>query len=127
MGGVMLVPKLGVNLIALNRLMMDGIKVSNSSRTLTLARSDGKKLVDLELAPTIALEAHPPCSSLPSALAADADAMTLHGRLGRPSDERLRWLLSRSGGPELTTSPSASCDVCVLAKATQTGVTKKSS
>ncbi|TNY21424.1 hypothetical protein DMC30DRAFT_394841 [Rhodotorula diobovata] len=53
---VMLVPRLGVNLIALNRLMMDGIKVTNSSTTLTLTTQGGKKLVDLKLAPTVVLE-----------------------------------------------------------------------
>jgi len=125
---VMLVPDLGVNLIALNRLMMDGIKVSNSATTLTLTAPGGKKLVDLKLTPTVMLEASRLLrSSAHLALAAVADPSLMHGRLRQLSDERLGWLLSRSeGGATMSTSPSTSCELCVLGKATQTGVASTS-
>ncbi|GAA5853003.1 hypothetical protein JCM9279_003780 [Rhodotorula babjevae] len=84
---VMLVPQLGVNLIALNRLMMDGIKVTNLSTTLTLIAPGGKKLVNLELAPTTGvastLSELPPTRPLERLVVDTWGPSPVRGRLGQ--------------------------------------------
>ncbi|GAA5905816.1 hypothetical protein JCM5296_001277 [Sporobolomyces johnsonii] len=79
--GVMLVPDLGINLISQTRLMMSGMRFSNTRTRITVTDEAGALIAHFPVAPTIRIEAShvvrsPPSS--PSALSLDAPDRDIH-------------------------------------------------
>ncbi|GAA5994578.1 hypothetical protein JCM11641_007215, partial [Rhodosporidiobolus odoratus] len=54
---VMLVPELGVNLLSMTRMMMAGVRFSNTRKELTIADEEGQLIATMPISPTLSLEA----------------------------------------------------------------------
>ncbi|GAA5905820.1 hypothetical protein JCM5296_001279 [Sporobolomyces johnsonii] len=135
-GGVMYAPSLGVNLISQTRLMMAGMRFSNTREVLRLESERGSLIAELPMGPSIAVQASlflpsrpspsRPLRALPVETRAD-QALRWHRRLGHLSMARLKQLLGSVGaaGTETLTLPQEHCDACERGKAARQPVAKE--